>query len=75
MSDDISSAAVLLDALRRVMRHIPADWGGTSLSDDLQRAYAAIAKVEGNTNRPQSKPRHISYVCPQCHWSCDVEKQ
>lgn len=36
----------LLDALRRVMRHIPADAGGASLGDDMHRARAVIAKVE-----------------------------
>lgn len=36
----------LLDALRRVMRHIPADAGGASLSDDMHRARKAIAQAE-----------------------------
>lgn len=33
----------LLDALRRVMRYIPAASGGASLSDDMHRARKAIA--------------------------------
>jgi hypothetical protein len=37
--------AELLDALRRVMRHIPADAGGCSLADDMHRARAAIARA------------------------------
>lgn len=24
------------------------------------------------TAPPQRKPRHVSYVCPQCHWTLDV---
>lgn len=32
----------LVDALLRVMRHIPADAGGCSLADDMRRARAAI---------------------------------
>ena len=39
----IAAAPDLLDALRRVMRHIPADSGGASLSDDMHRASKAIA--------------------------------
>jgi len=42
----IAAAPDLLDALRRVMRHIPADAGGCSLADDLHRARAAIARAE-----------------------------
>jgi hypothetical protein len=38
--------AELLEALRRVMRHIPKDAGGCSLSDDMHRARAAIARAE-----------------------------
>jgi hypothetical protein len=41
----IAAAPDLLDALRRVMRHIPADAGGCSLSDDMHRARAAIARA------------------------------
>ena len=33
----------LLDALRLVMQHIPADAGGASLGDDMHRARKAIA--------------------------------
>ena len=39
----------LLDALRRVMRHIPADAGGASLSDDMHRASKAMAKATAGT--------------------------
>lgn len=42
----ISQRGALLDALRRVMRHIPAYAGGASLSDDMKRARAAIAQAE-----------------------------
>lgn len=41
----IAAAPDLLDALRRVMRHIPADSGGASLSDDMHRARKAIARA------------------------------
>lgn len=41
----IAAAPDLLDALRRVMRHIPADAGGASLGDDLYRARRAIARA------------------------------
>lgn len=41
----IAAAPDLLDALRRVLRHIPDDAGGASLSDDVHRARAAIAKA------------------------------
>lgn len=41
----LAAAPDLLDALRRVIRHIPAGWGGASLSDDLHRAYAAITRA------------------------------
>ena len=37
----------LLDALQRVMRHIPDNAGGASLSDDMHRAKKAIAKATG----------------------------
>lgn len=43
----ICSAPELLDALRRVMRHIPETAGGASLSDDMYRARAAIARATG----------------------------
>ena len=43
----IAAAPDLLDALRRVMRHVPADTGGASLSDDLYRARLAIARATG----------------------------
>lgn len=36
----------LLDALRRVLRHIPDDAGGCSLSDDIDRAKRAIKLAE-----------------------------
>lgn len=35
----------LLDALRRVIRHIPADAGGASLSDDMHRARKVMARA------------------------------
>jgi hypothetical protein len=41
----IAAAPDLLDALRRVMRHIPDDAGGCSLSDDMHRAHAAIKRA------------------------------
>lgn len=41
----IAAAPDLLDALRRVMRHIPTDAGGASLSDDMHRARKAIARA------------------------------
>lgn len=41
----MAAAPDLLDALRRVMRHIPADAGGASLGDDMYRARAAIARA------------------------------
>jgi hypothetical protein len=41
----IAAAPELLAALRRVMRHIPADAGGCSLADDMHRARAAIARA------------------------------
>ena len=43
----IAAAPDLLDALRRVLRHIPADFGGASLSDDIHRARRAIARATG----------------------------
>ncbi|MFM2091502.1 MAG: hypothetical protein RLZZ127_1991 [Planctomycetota bacterium] len=43
------AAGDLLDALRRVMRHIPNDAGGASLGDDMSRARRAIAKAEGQS--------------------------
>lgn len=33
----------LLDSLIRIMRHIPRDFGGASLSDDIRLAKMAIA--------------------------------
>lgn len=41
----IAAAPDLLDALQRVMRHIPANAGGASLSDDMYRASKAIQKA------------------------------
>ena len=41
----LAAAPDLLDALRRVLRHIPADAGGASLSDDIWRAQMAIARA------------------------------
>ena len=41
----IAAAPALLDALRRVMRHIPENAGGASLSDDMHRARKAIARA------------------------------
>ena len=26
-----------------------------------------------DTGKCACKPRHVSYVCPQCHWSLDVK--
>ena len=43
----ISASPDLLDALQRVMRHIPDNAGGASLSDDMHRAKKAIAKATG----------------------------
>lgn len=43
----ITAAPELLDALLRVMRHIPDNAGGASLSDDMHRAKKAIAKATG----------------------------
>jgi hypothetical protein len=45
----IAAAPDLLDALRRVLRHIPADAGGASMSDDMHRARRAIARATGRT--------------------------
>jgi hypothetical protein len=42
----IAAAPDLLDALHRVLRHIPNDAGGCSLSDDIDRAKKAIKKAE-----------------------------
>ena len=44
----IAAAPDLLDALRRVLRHIPADAGCASMSDDLHRARVAIARATGD---------------------------
>ena len=41
----LAAAPDLLDALRRILRHIPADAGGASLSDDYHRARRAIARA------------------------------
>lgn len=41
------AAPDLLDALQRVMRHIPYNTGGASLSDDMHRAKKAIARATG----------------------------
>ena len=43
----ISAAPDLLEALKRVMRHVPADAGGASLGDDMYRARLAIARATG----------------------------
>ena len=43
-----AAAPELLDALQRVLRHIPADAGGASLSDDIHRARRAIARATGD---------------------------
>jgi len=43
----IAVAPELLDALQRVMRHIPDNAGGASLSDDMHRAKKAITKATG----------------------------
>lgn len=37
----------LLEALLRIMRHIPADFGGASFSDDWWKAKKIIAKATG----------------------------
>lgn len=42
-----NAAPELLDALQRVLRHIPANAGGASLSDDIHIANKAIAKAIG----------------------------
>ena len=41
--------ADLLDALQRVMRHIPETAGGCSLGDDMYRARKAIAQAGGES--------------------------
>lgn len=43
----ICAAPELLDALQRLMRHIPASAGGASLSYDVYRASKAIANATG----------------------------
>lgn len=43
----IAAAPDLYEALRKILRHIPKDAGGCSLSDDEHRARAALAKAEG----------------------------
>jgi len=43
----IAAAPDLLEALRRILRHIPADAGGASLSDDFCRAQWAINRATG----------------------------
>jgi len=47
----IAAAPELLDSLRRLMRHIPADFvftfGGASFSDDWHKAQSAISKAIG----------------------------
>jgi hypothetical protein len=43
----VAAAPDLLDALKRVMRHVPADAGGASLGDDMYRARLAIARATG----------------------------
>jgi hypothetical protein len=43
----IAAAPDLLEALRRILRHIPADAGGASLSDDFCRAQWAIKRATG----------------------------
>ena len=43
----ISAAPDLLEALKRVMRHVPADAGGASLGDDMYRARLSIARATG----------------------------
>ena len=45
----IAAAPELLDALLRVLRRIPADAGGASLSDDIHRAKQAIARAQGKS--------------------------
>lgn len=40
-----AAAPDLLDALRRILRHIRADAGGASMSDDIYRARRAIARA------------------------------
>ncbi len=50
--------------------------GGTSayVTDnphDLVGAYRALPLY---TAPSQRKPRHVSYVCPQCHWSLEKRK-
>lgn len=37
----------LLEALLRIMRHIPSDFGGASFSDDWWKAQRIIAKATG----------------------------
>jgi hypothetical protein len=43
----IAAAPDLLDALKRVMRHVPAGAGGASLGDDMYRARLAITRATG----------------------------
>lgn len=54
----IAAAPDLLDALHRVMRHIPADAGGASLGDDMHRAHKALAKATGSALAQQ--PGHLN---------------
>jgi hypothetical protein len=37
----------LLEALLRIMRHVPTDFGGASFSDDWWKAKRIIAKATG----------------------------
>lgn len=50
----MTAAPDLLDALQRLMRHIPSH-GGASFSDDLSKARAAITKATYTAKLP-SKP-------------------
>jgi len=43
-----AAAPDLLDALRRLMRHISDDFDGDTFADDWQKAQGAIAKATGS---------------------------
>lgn len=44
----------------------------TVTQEELERFAALVAAhTLANTSPPQRKNRHVSYVCPQCHYSLD----